>query len=80
MRLLARGELSAALTIEIHSASKAAIAAVEKAGGKLILAQPREAEAPSRRRRPRSSKRPAAAQAAGETGAADAEAGPGGDA
>src|ERR671918_2869677 len=41
VRLLARGELSAALTIEIHSASKAAIAAVEKAGGKLILARPR---------------------------------------
>jgi large subunit ribosomal protein L15 len=44
VRLLARGELSAALTIEIHSASKAAIAAVEKAGGKLILEQPRKAE------------------------------------
>jgi large subunit ribosomal protein L15 len=45
VRLLARGELSAALTIEIHSASKAAIAAVEKAGGKLTLEQPRDAEA-----------------------------------
>jgi large subunit ribosomal protein L15 len=81
VRLLARGELSAALTIEIHSASKAAIAAVEKAGGKLILDQPREADGPERQapsRKP--SKRPAAAQAAGETGAADAEAGPGGDA
>ena len=40
VRLLARGELSAALTIEIDSASRTAIAAVEKAGGKLVLLQP----------------------------------------
>ena len=37
VRLLARGELTAALTIAVDGASKAAIAAVEKAGGKLIL-------------------------------------------
>ena len=37
IRLLARGELSAALTIEVDSASRTAVAAVEKAGGKLIL-------------------------------------------
>jgi large subunit ribosomal protein L15 len=41
VRLLARGELSAALTIEVDSASRTAIAAVEKAGGKLLLAQPK---------------------------------------
>jgi len=35
--LLARGELSVALTIEVDGASRAAIAAVEKAGGKLLL-------------------------------------------
>jgi large subunit ribosomal protein L15 len=46
VRLLARGELKAALTLEIDSASKAAIAAVEKAGGKLVLDQPREAAEP----------------------------------
>jgi large subunit ribosomal protein L15 len=45
VRLLGRGELSAALTIEIHSASRSAVAAVEKAGGKLILEQPREVPA-----------------------------------
>ena len=39
VRLLARGELTTALTIEVDSASKAAVAAVAKAGGKLILAQ-----------------------------------------
>lgn len=81
VRLLARGELSTALTIEIHSASKAAIAAVEKAGGTLILAQPREADGPESQQQPQEpSQQPAAAQAARETGAADAEAGPGGDA
>ena len=50
VRLLARGELTTALTIEVDSASRTAIAAVEKAGGKLILSQPRaapETEAPA---------------------------------
>ncbi len=37
VRLLAKGELKAALTIEVAGASKAAIEAVEKAGGKVIL-------------------------------------------
>jgi large subunit ribosomal protein L15 len=46
VRLLARGELTAALTIEVDSASKAAVAAVEKAGGRLILARPRPDAAP----------------------------------
>jgi large subunit ribosomal protein L15 len=77
VRLLARGELSAALTIEIHSASKAAIAAVEKAGGKLILDQPREEARPEPQEPAR---RRAAARTAGETDAADAPAEPGADA
>ena len=37
IRLLAKGELKAALTIEVAGASKAAIEAVEKAGGKVVL-------------------------------------------
>jgi large subunit ribosomal protein L15 len=45
VRLLARGELRSALTIEVDSASKAAIAAVEQAGGRLVLASPRAAPA-----------------------------------
>ena len=57
VRLLARGELSAALTIEVDSASKAAIAAVEKAGGKLILASRARRTAPSRRSRRSSPRR-----------------------
>jgi large subunit ribosomal protein L15 len=37
VRLLAKGELRAAITIEVAGASKAAIAAVEKAGGRVVL-------------------------------------------
>jgi large subunit ribosomal protein L15 len=37
VRLLAKGQLRAAITIEVAGASKAAIAAVEKAGGRVIL-------------------------------------------
>ena len=38
VRLLANGTLSAKITIEVAGASKAAIAAVEKAGGKVVIA------------------------------------------
>jgi large subunit ribosomal protein L15 len=37
VRLLAKGEIRTAITIEVTGASKAAIAAVESAGGKVIL-------------------------------------------
>jgi len=37
IRLLGRGELKAAITLEVDSASKAAAEALEKAGGKLVL-------------------------------------------
>ena len=37
VRLLAKGEIRRAITIEVTGASKAAIAAVESAGGKVIL-------------------------------------------
>ena len=39
VRLLAKGELKAPLTIEVAGASQAAIAAVEKLGGKVIVAE-----------------------------------------
>jgi large subunit ribosomal protein L15 len=44
VRLLAKGELRAALTIEVAGASKAAIAAVEQAGGKVILRTDRKSQ------------------------------------
>ncbi|HVH78539.1 MAG TPA: uL15m family ribosomal protein, partial [Stellaceae bacterium] len=37
VRLLAKGEIKTAITIEVAGASQAAIAAVEKAGGKVVL-------------------------------------------
>ncbi len=37
VRLLAKGEIKAKLTIEVAGASAAAVAAVEKAGGKVVL-------------------------------------------
>lgn len=37
VRLLGRGEIKAKLTIDVAGASKAAVAAVEKAGGKVIV-------------------------------------------
>jgi len=50
VKILAKGELSAALTIQAAKASQAAIDAVEKAGGKIEL--PEEVEkAPSKKRR-----------------------------
>ena len=40
VRLLGRGELKAKLAIEVHGASKSAIAAVEKAGGTVKILAP----------------------------------------
>lgn len=44
VRLLAKGDLSTKITIEVAGASKAAIAAVEKAGGSVIVSAPPPAE------------------------------------
>ena len=44
VRLLGRGELKAKLNIEVHGASKSAVAAVEKAGGTVKILAPVEAD------------------------------------
>jgi len=44
VRLLGRGELKAKLNIEVHGASKSAIAAVEKAGGSIKILAPAKEE------------------------------------
>jgi large subunit ribosomal protein L15 len=45
VRLLGRGEIKAKVNIEVHGASKSAIAAVEKAGGSVtVLAAAKLAE------------------------------------
>ena len=41
VRILARGELKAKLNVEVAGASKAAIAAIEKAGGSIAIAAPK---------------------------------------
>ena len=52
MRLLGDGELKAKVTFEVYGASKSAIAAVEKAGGKVTFLAPAvEAPAAERGRR-----------------------------
>ena len=57
IRLLAKGALKAALTIEVAGASEAAVAAVEAAGGKVVvIGRPAPAEAPEE---PSTPKRPA---------------------
>jgi len=43
VRLLAKGEISSALQIDVTGASKAAMEAVEKAGGKITLPPPKPA-------------------------------------
>ncbi len=49
VRLLAKGELKAAVTVEVTGASKAAVEAVEKAGGTVVIlgGKPAAAEAES---------------------------------
>jgi len=44
VRLLAKGELKVALTLEVAGASKTAIAAVEKLGGKVVMPAAKSAE------------------------------------
>ncbi len=46
VRLLAKGEIKTKITIKVHGASAAAIAAVEQAGGKVIVTAPRPAPEP----------------------------------
>jgi large subunit ribosomal protein L15 len=45
VRLLAKGELTSKVELVVHGASKAAIEAVEKAGGKVTVTKPVAAEA-----------------------------------
>lgn len=45
VRVLAKGELKAALTLTVAGASKTAIEAIEKAGGKITVTRPAKEEA-----------------------------------
>ena len=44
VRLLGRGEIKAKVNVEVHGASKSAVAAVEKAGGTVKILAPVEAD------------------------------------
>jgi large subunit ribosomal protein L15 len=58
IRLLAKGSLSAAITIEVAGASEAAVAAVEAAGGKVVVIGRPAAEPAAEERSKRRAKRP----------------------
>jgi large subunit ribosomal protein L15 len=61
VRLLGKGELSAKLELQVASASKGAIAAVEKAGGSVTLPEPKaKPEGKGKRRDKLSAERKAA--------------------
>ncbi len=76
VRLLGKGELKAKLTIQVAGASKAAVAAVEKLGGKVELTPP---PAPEKETRGKKAKRNAAADAAPVAGKKKPDAGKGQD-
>jgi large subunit ribosomal protein L15 len=70
VRLLAKGELKAKLSVEVHGASKAAIAAVEAAGGKITITATPKDKAERSAKRGKKGKKALKAQAAQEAQAA----------
>lgn len=56
VKLLNKGALKTGITIEVDAASKSAISAVEKAGGKVIII-PKKAVAPIKNQKPRKDKK-----------------------
>jgi large subunit ribosomal protein L15 len=74
VRLLANGELKTKVTIDLAGASKAAVEAVEKAGGKVVLPEAKEKPEGKRAARAKAAKATKAAKAAkGEGKAAKGE-------
>ncbi len=63
VRLLAKGELKANITIDVAGASKAAVAAVETAGGKVILPTPKPKPEGKKDKKDKSKKKKAAPEA-----------------
>jgi len=75
VRLLGQGELKAGVTIEVAGATKSAIAAVEKAGGKVILPEASKVELEAQEKSAKSkTKKATAASAPKKEKAGDAEA------
>ena len=61
IRLLAKGELKAQLSFEVTGASKPAVEAVEKAGGKVVILPPKSTPQPGPKERKRAPKKGAKA-------------------
>ena len=61
IRLLAKGELKARLSFEVTGASKPAVEAVEKAGGKVVILPPKSVPQPGPKERKRAPKKGAKA-------------------
>ena len=66
VRLLANGELKTKLSIEVHGASKAAIAAIEAGGGKITVTAPRKDKSEKSANRGKKSKKGKKAEEAKE--------------
>jgi len=62
VRLLGKGELSAKVTIEVAGATKSAIAAVEAAGGSVVLPEPTKVELEAREKSAKSQAKKDAAE------------------
>ena len=56
VRLLGRGKIEAAVTIDVAGASKSAVAAIEQAGGKVMLPAAAEPEPEKKARKPKAKK------------------------
>lgn len=70
VRLLAKGEIKAKLTVTVAGASKAAIAAIEKAGGSVVLPEPApvvESKKPKKGKAAKAKPKAAAAEPKGKT-------------
>ena len=76
VRLLGKGELISKVTIEVAGATKAAVAAVEKVGGALVLPEPTKVQLEAREKSAKSQakKRAAEAQKSSESAAGDGDA------
>ena len=79
VRLLGKGELTSKITIEVAGATKTAVAAVEKAGGSVVLPEPTKVEIDAREKSTKTQAKKRAAEtpkssagAAGEAGGSDA--------
>ena len=68
LRLLARGEIKSALTIHVEGASKTAVAAVEKAGGKVVMPEAKAPVESKKKRSKKSKKAPAETSKKAEAG------------